>query len=255
MFIWNYPDTALHPDAFAELADCPFCSVHMQRLFWDQRKSTSHNQDYNDLLGFFCPTCGWWKVIRETGIWGPPNLRYMPKFAYQKFCQAGCLKLFSQKPITFSLEDTCDYLKTHLPPGYLPSSQIDEEVVTRLLPSEGYEVVLASTTDLGMLAIMANEKENFGILFKPFQKTVKAWQLSALSGVLVRSATTKGVFTSVLTDDESVPSWGRPVELSDPLRLFDALNIAQIPKFSTQEDFLKAYSLNHMTRIKAYDGF
>jgi hypothetical protein len=59
----------------------------------------------------------------------------------------------------------------------------------------------------------------------------------------------------VLTDDESTPAWGRPIELSDPLRFFDALNITQIPKFSTQEDFLKVYRLNQMTRIKAYDGF
>ncbi len=41
-----------------------------------------------------CPSCGWWKAIRRPAS-GGPDPRRMPKFAYQKFCQAGCLKALS----------------------------------------------------------------------------------------------------------------------------------------------------------------
>ena len=82
-----------------------------------------------------------------------------------------------------------------------------------------------------------------------------AWQLSALSGALVRSAKTRGVFASALTDDESAPPWGRPVELVNPLPFFAALNLVQIAQPTVQAEFLAAHALDHMTRIQAGDTF
>lgn len=115
--------------------------------------------------------------------------------------------------------------------------------------------MVASSVDLGMRAVLTRGKEHTGTLFKPNHNSVSTLQLSALSEALVHGAETKGVFVSALTGDESAPAWVRPVELVDALRFFTDLKIIQIPKYSSQGDFLAAHELNLMTRIKAADNF
>ena len=107
----------------------PLDIFRLDRLFWDQRKGTSHNQDYDDLLGFVCPSCGWWKAIRETGAWGPPNPRRMPKFAYQKFCQAGCLKALSPGPPGIPV--LCLIEEISFLPGNAPAPRLRQPGVDR----------------------------------------------------------------------------------------------------------------------------
>ncbi len=71
-------------------------------------------------------------------------------------------------------------------------------------------MVVASTVDLGMLAILIRGDEQIGILFRPNHKSIQALQLSMLSGALVRSAKTRGVFVAALAGDESAPAGASP---------------------------------------------
>ena len=262
MFIWNYPDTSSYPHAFAELLECPFCTVSLQRLFWDQRKSTSHNQDYDDLLGFFCPYCGWWKVMRETGIWGPPNSRHMPKFAYQKFCQGGALKNLYPGDLTLSLEKLQSVLWTYFTGGFARALS-DEEIIASVFASQGYEVLVTSNSKGGgMIAILSKGVDKIGIQVKDSENAFMVEQILTLTGALMQGGKTNGVYVKTSNSQtgrdsttESISIKGDPIELVDAKRLYDALGLAQIPPFNSQENFLDMHTLDGLVRVNASDSF
>ena len=262
MFIWNYPDTSPYPHAFTDLVECPFCTVSLQRLFWDQRKSTSHNQDYDDLLGFFCPSCGWWKLIRETGIWGPPNPRHKPKFAYQEFCQVGALKNLYPGDLTDSLEKLQSVFWAYFTGGFARAIS-NEEIVASVFASKGYEVlVTCNSTGGGIIAFLSKGAEKIGIQVKDGESAFMVEQILTMTGALMQGGETKGVY--VKTSDSqtgrnsttrSINVKGDPIELVDSKRLYDALGLVQIPPYSSQENFLGMHTLDGLVRVKASDSF
>ena len=262
MFIWNYPETSPDPHIFADLAECPFCTVTLQRLFWDQRKSTSYNQDYDDLLGFFCPSCGWWKVIRETGIWSSPNPRHMPKFAYQKFCQVGALKNLYPGDLTVSLEKLQSVFWVYFTGGFA-RALTDAEIMASVFASQGYEILITcDSKDGGMIAILTNGADMIGLQVKNSENAFMVEHILTVTGALVRGGNTTGIFvktfnshTIVDSTTRSINVKGDPIELDDAKRLYDTLGLVQIPPYSSQENFLNMHSLDRLVRVKASDSF
>ena len=262
MVIWNYPETSPDPQAFADLAECPFCIDDIQRLFWDQRKSTSHNQDYDDLVGFFCPSCGWWKVIRETGIWNPPNPRHMSKFTYQKFCQVGALKNLYTGDLTLSLEKLQSVFWIYFTGGFARALS-NEQLIASVFASQGWEVlVTCNTTGGSIIAILSKAAEKIGILVKDSGSAFLAEQILTMTGALMQGGETKGVYvktsnsqTSRDSTTSSINGKGDPIELVGAKRLYDSLGLVQIPPYSSQENFLGMHTLDGLVRVKASDSF
>jgi hypothetical protein len=262
MFIWNYPDTSPHPHAFADLAECPFCTVRLERLFWDQRKSTSHNQDYDDLLGFFCPSCGWWKVIRETGIWGPPNSRHMPKFAYQEYCQVGALKNLYPGDLTLSLEKLQSVLWTYFTGGFARALS-NEEIIASVFALHEYTVIdTCNSKDGAVIAILSKGAEKIGIQVKDSENAFMVEQILTMTGALMKGGKTKGVYVKTSNSQtgrdsttRSINVKGDPIELVDAKRLYDALGLVQIPPYSSQENFLGMHTPDGLVRVNASDSF
>jgi hypothetical protein len=48
---------------------------------------------------------------------------------------------------------------------------------------------------------------------------------------------------------------GNPIELVDPMRLYAALKLTQIPPYNSQADFLNLHELHGLVRVKASDSF
>lgn len=262
MSIWNYPDTSPYPHAFTDLVECPFCTVSLQRLFYDQRKSTSHNQDYDDLLGFFCSSCGWWKVIRETGIWGPPNSRHMPKFAYQEFCQVGALKNLYTGDLTLSLEKLQSVYWTYYTGGFARALS-NEEIIASVFASHEYkDIVTSNAKGGGVIAILSKAEEMIGIQMKDSENAFMVEQILTITGALMQGGDTKGVYVKTSNSQtgrdsttSSINVKGDPIELVDAKRLYDALGLVQIPPYSSQENFLGMHTLDRLVRVKASDSF
>lgn len=262
MLIWNYPETSTDPHILADLAECPFCAVHLQRLFWDQRKNSSHNQDYDDLLGFFCPSCGWWKVIRETGIWSPPNPRHMPKFVYQKFCQAGAVMNLFPGDLNAKLEYLQSILWGNFTGGFARGLS-DEEIVASVFDSQGYKVlVTGNVKDQGKIVILTKDAEKIGLLVNDSESAFLVEQILSITGVIILGGETKGVFVTTSKSQKVIDSttrsinfYGGPIELVDVKRLYDALGLVQIPPYSSQENFLGMHTLDGLVRVKASDSF
>jgi hypothetical protein len=263
MSIWNYRDTTTHPHEFADLAECPYCSVPLQRLFWDQRQSRSHNENYDDLQGFTCQNCGWWKVIRETGIWGPySQSRHMSKFAYQKFCQVGCLQNLDPVDLTLPLGQLNSMLWSYRTGGFAMSPPSDEQIVASIFASHGYDLLVTSTFDGGRIAILTKGASRIGFQVTDSHGAILVEQILALTGALVRAGNTIGVFirtsrpqVGMDTNTRFSHAVGNPIELIDTVRLYAALQLAQIPPYHSQADFLNLHELHGLVRVKACDGF
>jgi hypothetical protein len=262
MPIWYYSDQSLNPLAFADLNECPFCSSTLQRLFWEQRLSKSHNENYDDLMGFVCQTCGWWKATRETGIWGPySQSRHMSKFAYQKFCQAGSLKNLYSGDLTLPLEELRSALWANHTGGFAKVLN-DKDLVASVFTDPGYESLATSTSnDRGFIAILTKGAASIGILMKYKENDIEVEQILALTGALVRAGITIGAFITAssshqdsLSIDKPIPAKGAPIKLLDAQSFYNDLKLTQIPPYRSKEEFLNAHDLNRMTRVKAYDG-
>jgi|GEM_PF-7075234 len=262
MSIWNYPDRSSTPHEFADLVECPFCRVNLHLLFQDQRKSASHNGNYDDLLGFFCPSCGWWKLIRETGIWSPPNSRHMPKFAYQEFCQVGALMNLHPGDLTLSLEQIQSIFWTNFTGGFTRVLS-NEQLIASVFASQGWEVlVTCNITGGGMISILSKGVEKIGILVKDSESSFMAEQVLTITGALMHGGQTKGVYVKTSNSQtgrdsttRSIKGKGDPIELVDVKRLYDALGLVQIPPYRSQDDFLGMHTLDGLVRMKASDGF
>ena len=262
MSFWNYPDTSPHPHEFADLAECPYCSAPLQRLFWDQRQSRSHNENYDDLQGFTCQNCGWWKVIRETGIWGPySQSRHMSKFAYQKFCQAGCLQNLDQVDLTLPLGQLYSMLWASRTGGFAMSPPNDEQIVASIFASHGYDLLVTSTFQGGMIVILTKDTKRIGIQVTDDQEII-VQQILSLTGAWLQAGNTKGVFVRTSqpqvgmdTHARFLHAVGNQIELVDPMRLYAALHLAQIPPYHSQADFLNRHDLHGLVRVKASNGF
>lgn len=263
MCIWNYPDSSPHPYDFADLAECPYCSAPLQRLFWDQRQSRSHNENYDDLQGFTCQNCGWWKVIRETGIWGPySQARHMSKFAYQKFCQAGCLQNLDPVDLTLPLAELYSMLWASRTGGFAMSLPGDEQIVASIFASHGYDLLVTSTFDGGRIAILTKGASRIGIKVTDSLGAIIVDQILALTGALVQAGNTIGVFVRTSqpqvgldTNARFLHEVGDPIELVDPMRLYAALKLTQIPPYNSQADFLNLHELHGLVRVKESDSF
>jgi hypothetical protein len=264
MSIWNYPDRSLHPGDLADLKECPFCSIPLQRLFCDQRLSKSHNQNYDDLLGFVCETCGWWKMIRETGIWGLySQTRHMSKFAYQKFCQAGSLMNFDPGDLTLLMEELRSALSGRDSSRLALGAQQNEEIVASIVAVQGYELlVIAHSNNGDMVMILTKGGKRTGLYMRSCGSSFAVECILEVSGALVRAGSTKGIFVIPCRSPAESQIVSRQfhakihaIELVDAQQLYEVLGLVRIPQYGSQNDFLGIHSPSGMVRVKASDGF
>jgi restriction system protein len=264
MSIWTYADNSRFPRELAHATACPYCSTTLALLLSEHRKGKSHSEDYDELKGFVCQTCGWWKAIQDTGLWGRPNNENgLSRFVSQKFCQVGSLKNLDLTNVKAPLDEVRSFLLARYESRFSINPYLLENTVGAVFGSLGYDFVVTSrSNDGGIDVILRKEYETIGVQVKRYKDSISVEQIRELTGALIDNNMTKGIFVTTSSFQSGAYSMSRrlkakgyAIELMDAERFYDALKLAQRPQYSSKEEFLASHDLSDMPKIGGFDGY
>jgi restriction system protein len=168
----------------------------LHKLFSEQRKGYSLNEDYDDFTGLVCQVCGWWKAVQEVGIWGVA-IRGMRRFSHERFCQSGSLKNLDLTDLSVPLADIRSFLLARYDRRFSMHPRLFEETVGSVFASLKYTVeVTAYSNDGGIDVILRKNDEQVGVQVKRYKNSVGVDQIRSFTGALVDRGISKGVFVT-----------------------------------------------------------
>jgi restriction system protein len=237
MSIWTYTpsERVQRVRLLVDKDHCPYCHADAPRL---------QGSYFVKRNAYVCPTCGWWKAIKETG--SPPGTSAWGRI----YGAAGTLKDLNLTDISTPVEEARRYLLAKYESRFSVHPRLFEETVASVFKDLGYSVrVTGYSKDDGIDVILEKASDVVGVQVKRYKNSIKVEQVRSLVGALVLAGMTKGVFvtTSGFQSGASrtasrYESQGYAVELYDAERFYDALKIAQRPMYDSIGEFLRVHS-------------
>ena len=252
MSIWSYNQFLRDQIALRKAVwsiDCLFCGCPLRQCP-ERLPFYSFGQEKSRLVRY-CPTCGWWTAVAET--------EYSPG-EIERFGAVGVLFEFNVPSSEGPLLEVRRYL-AEKPGGRF---QIDpkrfEDVVASVYRAAGFHArVVGKSGDGGIDVVLDGTSETIGIQVKRQRGRISAEQIRMLSGALLISGMTRGVF--VTTSDFTAPAKrtaelsalrGIPIDLVNWERFYDALGLAQRTVDDQPIDRKAACAIAPLTLLQRY---
>lgn len=137
-----------------------------------------------------------------------------------------------------------------------------EETVGSVFRNLGYQaLVTAYSGDNGIDVVLVRGQEKIGVQVKKWKNAIKAEQIDALAGALMRGRYVAGMFVTTshfqpaaVTAAAQHGSLGHRIELVDAQRFYDALKLSQRPHYASKDEFLATHDLGNMPRVAGSHG-
>ena len=230
--------------------ECIYCQTALARL-------PANKFEVGDrclLVQFsLCRCCGWWTVYRvHQG--DLPRSREAESYSGS----IGCLKELDLKDVSIPLNKVRKYIAAKKEKVYEVDPDVFEDVVASVFKDFGYRVrvtgqrVPGKEGDDGIDVILDSSDGTIGVQVRRYKSSlrIEADAIRSLAGALLLGGHTKGVFVTTsnfrrgaVRAAERFTALGRPVELIDARRFFDALGIAQIKNIDITDERISSYVL------------
>lgn len=244
MSIWEYSEGLKHDSAaytgFKDL--CVYCSTRLVRDYGDESKVTMYEElNYGWSDGFLtrakakigvCPACGWWCYFVETQCPDFNGQRIRPHVELRR----GILRSLDLSDVKIPISVVRDFLTANYDARFSVHPKVFEDVVGSVFKDHGYDVrVTGCAGDDGIDVILDHAcGDTIGIQVKRYKDRISVAQIRELTGALVIGGYTRGVFVTT-SDFQSgcartarlSESNGKPIELVNSSRFYEALRIAQ----------------------------
>lgn len=222
---------------------CLFCSSQMRLLAGDCRIVPLRTGEW-DRQGFYeklCEMCGWW-------LWSDFTHHMVEKGNHPAFTTrhgaVGSLKEFALADQSLPIDAVRSYLAAKYDARFEVNPLILEDVVASVYRDIGYEArVTARSGDGGIDVVLDGpDGTTIAIQVKRHRATIGVEPIRSFAGALFLAGFAKGSFVTTSTftagaeeaANESAAR-GKPIELVDAKRFFEALGIAQRNVFSAVE--------------------
>lgn len=242
MSIWIYSDAVTEQEAVESALNveaCIFCATKLEVF-----DAYSHTAQYphaprTTFVAHCWPMCGWWTATRSKSQYS------MKDVFFSRWGSAGKLRDLDIRDQSVPLEAIRSYLAARYDARFAIDPWKFEEVVASVFRDIGYGArVTGKTRDGGIDVILdAPDGAVIGVEVKRYKNQITVQQIRSLMGALIDKGLTRGIFvtTSTYSSDaeklaERYGLRGRPVELLDAPRFYDALRLAQRAAYKSADD-------------------
>jgi restriction system protein len=189
-----------------------------------------------------CSLCGWWRVSRHGHGY---KLHGTYHFSYQDAAVA-VLKQLDLNDVHVPIAEVKSYLIAQFDARFKVHPRVMEETVASVFRGVGYSSVIVTnySGDDGIDIFMQGSDGIVGVQVKRYRNKIEAEQIRSLTGALVLSGVTRGVFvttssfTAGATDTAArYGAQGFSIELVDANRLYDALKLNSVQQCRSKHDF------------------
>jgi len=254
MSIWEYRDKAkyINTDIFTSTR-CIYCRYRLNLLpqnydeRYDKRKLFSLPPDEIITQVAVCPICGWWKlhrVIADSEYWEPYYETESSVRIHSEYGAIGSLKELDLSNVVQPIHEVRTYLSAKYTKRFNVNPRVFEETVASVFNNLGYTArVTAYSGDEGIDVVLDGPDETvIGVQVKRYKNSIQVEQIRSFAGALFLGDYTAGIF--VTTSKYQPGSYnaatlsgirGKPVELMDARRFYDALQIAQRNRFEASD--------------------
>lgn len=186
----------------------------------------------------FCPICGWWIAFRETLTLADEQSEV------KTYGGMGALRVLDLADVSTPVEEVRAYLTGRYEKRFELHPRLFEETVASVFRDLGYHArVTAYSGDDGIDVILdGRDGTTVGIQVRRYRGSINVAQIRELTGALVISGLTKGVFVTTSTFQSGAKrtamlsaDHGWPIELYDATRFYEALQLAQGEAFPGNE--------------------
>jgi HJR/Mrr/RecB family endonuclease len=244
MSIWIYSDAVKEKEAVESALNveaCIFCATKLELFdaYSFTHQMTPHGA-HSNFVAHCCPMCGWWTATRQESRSGRGDSIF-----FSRWGSAGKLRDLDMRDQSVPLEAIRSYLAARYDARFAIDPWKFEEVVASVFRDIGYGArVTGKTRDGGIDVILdAPDGAVIGVEVKRYKNQITVQQIRSLMGALIDKGLTRGIFvtTSTYSSDaeklaERYGLRGRPVELLDAPRFYDALRLAQRAAYKSADD-------------------
>ena len=260
MSVWTYRGNDNEPErieAAVKSRSCLYCRTHLEVL-----RESSEDLSHPKTLSFMsrqrvvrvCPVCGWWTIHESTfGNQGPDEV----------FGDSGAsatlidLDLADQ---TIPLKEIRQYLVVNYRARFRIDPAVFENVVASVYRDLGYSVVVTGRRGDGGIDVILEDSRGskIGVEVKRYKNRIRVTQIRSLLGALMLRGITRGVFVTTSSFQRGAhlavrrsADLGKPIELVDSQRFYDALRIAQRSQYTSSTDPTAPFAQAHLVRIRS----
>lgn len=265
MSLWEYKDLARETTIQAvQQHKCIFCGGELIELFSDgptqprdvnpQSFSRATTETFTATVKR-CKKCGWWFARKDVKVKTVTfDVPFGTSFDNYIMGAAGCLKKLDLADIDTPCQEIRDFLVGRYPERFNIHPKKFEDVVASVFRDLGYSALVTNYSgDDGIDVILNNGDNAIGVQVKRYKGSIGVHQIRELAGALLLRGMKKGMFITTSEFQSGADNTafrfamkGYPIKLIDGDGFYEALEIAQIKKFSKYDKWIIKESLDNI---------
>jgi len=253
MSIWQYDAVTTDTESVRLAVGreyCLFCNTPLDLLKSEHSgaREVGGYTHYHRMVRV-CPLCGWW-IAKNTN-----SEKFGQMLSFAEYGAAAQLRVFDLTGTTEPIEEIRRYLIANYDARYQIHPKVFEETVASVFRSLGYVArVTAYSGDDGIDVVLDGPNDQaIGVQVKRYRSRIAVEAIRSLAGALFIGGLTRGIFVTTSSFQSGADRTarlaamrGKPIELFDAERFYDAMKLAQRDMYTHDQDKSAPFTSDHI---------